>query len=297
MKSDQLQTFVSVVEQGSFRAAARVLHKTQPTVSATINALEQDYGVRLLDRDSYRPRLTPEGSLFYREAKRLLKQVADFEEMGHSLAAGRAPRLSLCLSVMCVIPPELNTIKAFCARYPDLRLQISTEHKSGVGEQLLTGKAEIALGPFSSVDSSFEVFEIGKVPMITVATPELIGPATGPLPQQALKDRPQILVSDTGSRPLYSYDNIIPGGVHWYVKDFQVKKTLLKAGMGWARIPHHMVKTELETGELIALEVENFAHREDVPIYMMRLRHLTLSAIAAEFWQQMLENRSKRESL
>lgn len=290
MKSEQLQTLVSVVEQGSFRAAARALHKTQPTVSATINALEREYGVRLLDRDSYRPRLTPEGSLFYREAKRLLKQVADFEEMGHSLAAGRAPRLSLSLSVMCVIPPELDKIKAFCARYPDLRLQISTEHKSGVGEQLLTGKAEIALGPFSSIDNSFEVFEIGRVPMITVATPAFIA-AEGPLSQKTLKPKPQILISDTGSRPLYSYENIISGGVHWYVKDYQVKKTLLKAGMGWARIPHHMVKTELETGELVALEVENFRYREDVPIYMMRLRHLALSAIAAEFWQLMASRR------
>ena len=292
MKSEQLQTLVSVVEQGSFRAAARVLHKTQPTVSAAVSALEQEYGVRLLDRESYRPRLTPEGSLFYREAKRLLKQVAEFEELGHGLAAGVTPKLSLSLSVMCVIPPELDTIKAFCARYPNLRLQISTEHKSGVGEQLHTGKAEIALGPFSSVDSSFEVFEIGQVPMITVAAPELIAPTTELWSQSALKKHPQILVSDTGSKPLYSYDNIIPGGVHWYVKDFQVKKTLLKAGMGWARIPHHMVKTELEQGELFPLAVENFNYREDVPIYMMRLRHLALSAIAAEFWQLMLEKRS-----
>ena len=62
MKLDQLRAFIAVVESGSFRAAAEAIHKTQPSVSAAVKALEEQYGIVLLDRDSYRPTLTAQGN-------------------------------------------------------------------------------------------------------------------------------------------------------------------------------------------------------------------------------------------
>jgi DNA-binding transcriptional LysR family regulator len=95
-------------------------------------------------------------------------------------------------------------------------------------------------------------------------------------------------VADTGSRAPFDHINILPGGQRWFVKDYQVKKALLLAGMGWARIPLHMVEPELLRDELLPLQVENFASRSDVPIYLIRLRHSPLSELAMGFWNAML---------
>ena len=58
---DQLETFASVAETGSFSAAARRLGRTQSTVSVAIANLEADLGVALFDRTPRVPTLTEAG--------------------------------------------------------------------------------------------------------------------------------------------------------------------------------------------------------------------------------------------
>jgi Bacterial regulatory helix-turn-helix protein, lysR family len=57
----QLEYFVTVVDQGSFTAAAALLHVTQPGLSHQIQALERELGGPLLERLPRNVRLTPAG--------------------------------------------------------------------------------------------------------------------------------------------------------------------------------------------------------------------------------------------
>ena len=65
---EELETLVSIVEEGSFRAASERLMKAQSAVSYAIKNLETDLGVILFDRTFYRPRLTAEGETIYQKA-------------------------------------------------------------------------------------------------------------------------------------------------------------------------------------------------------------------------------------
>ncbi|WP_421869269.1 LysR family transcriptional regulator [Motiliproteus sp.] len=290
MTNDQLRAFVAVVEQGSFRAAANHIHKTQPSVSAAVATLEQQFDFQLFSRDSYRPSLTTEGKTFYRQAKQLLGRVSELESLGHHLARGAVPSLSISLSAMCALPPGLERIRRFCDRQPQLQLNIATEHLSGVLEKLLNESADLAIGPHTGLDDRFEFVEISRLTMITVARPGFIDlAADATIPQHLLRKRPHILLSDTGSVAPFDHINVLPGGQRWYVSDYMMKKSLLLAGMGWARTPLHMVEAELKNGELTALKVENFNYRSQVPIYLIRLRDQARSGLAKEFWQQMLQ--------
>ena len=58
LNPDQLQAFVSVIEEGGFTNAARVLHLTQPAISLQIREFEVRCGVSLIDRDGRRPKPT-----------------------------------------------------------------------------------------------------------------------------------------------------------------------------------------------------------------------------------------------
>ncbi|UTW11190.1 LysR family transcriptional regulator [Marinobacterium rhizophilum] len=289
MTNEQLRAFVAVVERGSFRAAADQVFKTQSTVSAAVRALEDEFDLQLFSRDSYRPTLTPAGKAFYPQARKLLGQVQSLETLGHHLAQGTPPSLALSLSAMCAYPLWLETVRGFCQRFPQMRLSINTQHLSGVLESLLKEKADLAIGPHTGLDERFEFVRVGAIEMLTVAAPTyLSGAGERILSQAELRACPHILLSDTGSVSPFDHVHVIPGGQRWYVGDYQMKKALLVAGLGWARMPAQMVQTQLETGQLVALEVENFTSCSQVPIYLIRLKDLPLSELAQAFWQEMI---------
>ncbi len=66
---DQLEAFVTAVNQGSFSAAARKIGKAQSRVSTAITNLEADLGFELFDRSARLPVLTPEGKEMFTEHK------------------------------------------------------------------------------------------------------------------------------------------------------------------------------------------------------------------------------------
>ena len=70
-----MQTFVRVVEAGSFTAAARGAGRSKAAVSQTITALEEDLGVALLQRTTRSSSLTEAGELYYRRCVEILEQV------------------------------------------------------------------------------------------------------------------------------------------------------------------------------------------------------------------------------
>lgn len=289
MKNEQLRAFIAVVEQGSFRAAASTLFKTQPTISASIKALEEQFGFTLFSREQYRPALTTEGKTFYRQAKLLIKQAAELEMLGHELAQHDAPTLSLSLSAMCALPPGIETIKQFCDKHPSMRLNINTEHLSGVLEQLQLETSDIAIGPDMGLDQRYEYVEISHINMITVIAPNSISINTRKTAsQKEVRVFPHILISDSGSVAPFDHVNVLAGGQRWYVNDYQMKKTLLLSGMGWARIPRHMIEDELAQGLLLPLNIENFASQSRVPIYLIRMKHQPLNQLAKQFWDDML---------
>jgi DNA-binding transcriptional LysR family regulator len=70
-----MQTFVRVVDRGSFSAVARRSRTTQRGVSKQVAALEQALGARLLSRTPRSLSLTEEGERYFEQARRLFRQA------------------------------------------------------------------------------------------------------------------------------------------------------------------------------------------------------------------------------
>lgn len=293
MKLDQLRAFIAVVETGSFRSAADAIHKTQPGISAAVKALEEQYGILLFDRNSYRPTLTSEGHAFFQQSKKLMSQVLQLENLGHDLAQGTEAPLQLCLSQMALDDDCMSRIKAFQHQHQhaNIALDITTDHLYGVQEKLTKNKCEIAIGPRYGLDDRHAFIELNKITMIAVISPELLATlntSDTKIKQQSLYAIPQILVNDTTANASENgHRYVLPTGKRWYVNDFQAKKTLLVHGLGWARMPKHCIQAELNNGQLVPIEVENFTSQNQLPIFMIRLRHQTQSYQANIFWEMM----------
>lgn len=78
-KLQQMQTFVRVVETGSFSAVAKEGHNTQSAISKQVAALEQSLGVQLLVRTTRSLSLTEAGERYFERARRLIAEVAEAE--------------------------------------------------------------------------------------------------------------------------------------------------------------------------------------------------------------------------
>ncbi len=95
MSLDQLRYFLTVAEVGTTRAAADVLHISQPPVSRQIRALEDELGVALFNRSPRGMTLRPEGEVLREHARDILAAVdraAEATKVSAVALVGRARR-------------------------------------------------------------------------------------------------------------------------------------------------------------------------------------------------------------
>jgi DNA-binding transcriptional LysR family regulator len=116
----QLHYFVTVADEGQLTGAARKLFVAQPALSQAIAQLEQQLGVRLLERHARGVSLTPAGDAFYAKAHAAVHAASEAELFARSLV--RASSGALELGFMGTLPmveaPEL--FAAFSAAAPEV---------------------------------------------------------------------------------------------------------------------------------------------------------------------------------
>jgi DNA-binding transcriptional LysR family regulator len=140
---DLLRAFVEIVDNGTFRLAAKRVHLTQAAVSMQIRRLETVLGCKLFDRSGRGVRLTTDGEVFYDHARRILRSyreaLAAFKdrEIVGEIAIGLPDDLALS---------HLPGIVAHCiARFPGVRVEIVSEPSRRLLSYLAEGKIDIAL--------------------------------------------------------------------------------------------------------------------------------------------------------
>lgn len=95
MELRHLRYFIAVAEELNFTRAAKRLHLAQPSLTRQIRQLEEELDVRLLDRGNKRVSLTPEGSSFLVDAKRLVEQSLESMASVQRLSRGESERLNV----------------------------------------------------------------------------------------------------------------------------------------------------------------------------------------------------------
>jgi DNA-binding transcriptional LysR family regulator len=123
-KLSGLLAFVKTADLGSFVAAGRALEISASAVGKGVARLEQEVGVRLLQRSTRRIQLTEEGRMFHERSRRILDDLDDAQAMlSH---AREVPRGRLRVSAPIVgYHFLLPVIPDFLARYPEVELDIN----------------------------------------------------------------------------------------------------------------------------------------------------------------------------
>lgn len=144
MEIRELRAFVAVAENGSLSAAARRLHVSQSAVSQTVQSLERQLGVRLLERDRTGARPTDAGKILLREAKSLLDQ----HDRAVALIAGpEAPAVVLRIGVPLEFPGEVlpAAFAELATHHPHARVEIRHAASAAQVSALRAGDLDLGL--------------------------------------------------------------------------------------------------------------------------------------------------------
>ncbi|MGA8136825.1 MAG: LysR family transcriptional regulator [Pseudomonas gingeri] len=163
-----METFVYVVETGSFSAAGRRLNVGQPAVSKSIAQLEEHLGVRLLTRSTRGLSPTEAGTLFFERAKRVIEEANEAEFAARGAGAGLTGTLRISTTVTFSrlhIPPHLG---GFLEIHPLLDVDVLLDDRS---VNLVEEGIDIALRMGNLSDSSLTARRIARCRRLVMATP------------------------------------------------------------------------------------------------------------------------------
>jgi len=120
----KLHYFIAVAEELHFHRAAEKLNMTQPPLSQQIQALEDELGVKLLERSKRQVRLTPAGSLFLEEAKAILSQLERSVKKTQLASQGIIGHLTIAFVDSAAGGIMVDMLKLFRERNPHIQLTL-----------------------------------------------------------------------------------------------------------------------------------------------------------------------------
>lgn len=262
MDIEKLKAFVLAVRLGSVSAAARALNRSQPSVSAKLQALERSVGEVLLLREARGVRPTRRGEQLYARAQELLRSVdelvADWQDTG-GVGRGRLQIGATDVMAVFYLPRILQRMRR---RYPGVQIEVTVEGSRLLCARLRRGDLDLALVTLPVEDPDLEVQEVYREPLVLVASP-----------QHRLARRRRVALAELVTEPLIEHRResitreIVAASfrvagleprVAMEVSSPEAMKQLVALGLGIAPLSRALVATELAEGRLVRLRAPEF---------------------------------------
>ena len=263
-KTEDLEIFITVVDSGSFSAAANLLDQQVAKVSRAVSRLENALQCTLLNRTTRRLELTEEGHTFIKYARDGLNTLQTGEEAIKLLKQSPSGKLRVDAASPFVLHQLVPLIEQFTQQYPQITLDI-TSHDSII--DLLEHKTDLAIRIGDLKDSNLHARKLGTSELHLVASPEYLKKA--PKLSQASDLSHHKLIGFTDSPSLNNWPLNIPLKLSFGISasSGETIRQLCIANQGVALLSHFMVTDDLKTGRLVTVlpkSIKTPNHREDI---------------------------------
>ncbi|HGM5808352.1 TPA: DNA-binding transcriptional regulator YafC [Serratia marcescens] len=254
--SDELITFVTVVESGSFSRAAERLQQANSVVSRTVKKLESKLGVTLLNRTTRQISLTQEGENYFRQVQKVLSDMAAAENA--LLESRQRPQGLLRVDAATPVVLHLLTplVAEFRERYPEMSLSlVSSENFINLIER----KVDIAIRVGELTDSTLKARKLMASYRRILASPAYLAQYGAPKTVADLEHHCCIGFNDLPNLnrwPLACADGrqleIVPGLT---TNSGETQRHLCLHGNGIACLSDFMSDEDVKRGDLVTLLV------------------------------------------
>jgi DNA-binding transcriptional LysR family regulator len=164
-----LRYFTAVAAHGSFNRAADSLHLTQPALSRQVKDLEDELGVRLLDRGKNAVTLTDAGELFYEEAREVLARADQAVHRVRGECRNEVLRVGYAPSMTAGIMP--GVLEKFQASAPRVRIELADLSGREMTDFAKEGRLDVIITPEQSAVEALPQFlwmELRRVATVLV---------------------------------------------------------------------------------------------------------------------------------
>lgn len=282
----QLEMFVAMVEEGSFRKAAERVFRTQPAVSMALRKLEQEIGIPLFDRSTRSDYvLTDTGEVLYDYAKRLLnlrdEAFLTLKQL-QSLQSGRI-RIGANESTSLYLLPRL--ILAFREQYPKVKIEVYRQLSVRLPAELRQRNLDLAIMSYKPNDSDLQATPIMRDELVLISSP-----------RHRLAECDRVHIKDLGTESFIAHnvrsssrDSVIeafrqhetPLNISIEIATIETIKKFVTKDLGLAFVPSMCVQEEVERGDIARIPVEGFSYART--LWMVRRRTDTHSHAASAF--------------
>ncbi|AYZ66030.1 LysR family transcriptional regulator [Burkholderia multivorans] len=248
----QWRYFVTVAEERHFGRAAARLSMTQPPLSQAIRALEDLLGVALFVRTKRSVALTAVGAALLPDVRKLLAAADALPPRAQSLARGETGSLALAFVSTADYGLLPSLLRAFGARYPQVRLQLEEATSDVQIEELAAGRidAGLIIPPVPPRHAA----ELSYLPV--VREPLVLAMPAAAAPADASENAP-VRLADVAALPLVIFPRRLAPGFYDIITgcygaagatprigqeaiQMQTIVSLVSAGMGVALVPQSL---------------------------------------------------------
>ncbi len=297
MNLQNLRVFLKVAELEHITHASEELGLSQPAVTKTIQSLEHEIGLELVERQGRRIALTHAGRVLQGYARQLFSLERDMEEALNSLRDVEGGEVTIAANTttgVYLLPPILAR---FHQRYPHVALNISILNSQEIVEETLNWNIDIGLVEGDPMqlpsDLNVEVFSYDE--LVLVVAPTHHWNKLSVVTPQVLADG-ELLLREQGS----GIREVIEHALHAHgvkihplltLTDNEAIKQMVMSGVGAAMVSHLTTKRELATGDLVRLPVVGLDLRPQLSLIRRSDKQLSRSAQAFyTFLRPILDN-------
>ncbi|QEY11007.1 LysR family transcriptional regulator [Cellvibrio sp. KY-YJ-3] len=259
MQLDRLRRmalFAMVVRHGSFSAASRALDLATSVLSSAVSQLEEELGVRLLNRTTRSLSLTEAGQLYHEKCVEMLAAAETAEEMVAGGVGEIAGRLRISAASDTAEKIILPALAPLARQHPKLLLDIVVDDRI---VDMTTQAIDLSIRSGWLRDSSLVARKLADLHELLVAAPDYLRRFGVPASPESLREHRIIGFNRFAEPTTLTFKSatgesarivLTPGAMTDNVamlRDFAVQ------GFGLARLPSYMVQRELASGELVLL--------------------------------------------
>jgi DNA-binding transcriptional LysR family regulator len=244
MDTELARTFLTVVAAGNFVGAAGRLHVTQSTVSARIQALEEQLGCKLFVRNRGGTTLTPQGHEFQKHASTLVRTV---EQARHDVGVPRGYSAALTIGGRFGLWEDflLTWLPLMRAAAPGVSLRTEIGFEADLMQKLVEGHLDIGVMYTPQSRPGLVVEELFAERLVLVASDADSPPEPGA----------GYVYIDWGpefyARHSASFPNFVGPGIMANIGWIGLQHVLANGGSGY--FPERLVRPYLETARLTRL--------------------------------------------
>jgi DNA-binding transcriptional LysR family regulator len=252
---NDLRLFAEVVERGSFTAAARALGLQTSKLSRRVRALEEELGVRLLNRTSRSLSLTETGRQFHHHCIALVAESRAAKEIVEQTRAEPQGTVRISCPVGLLNSGIAEIISQYMLDHPQVQVLVdATNRRVDVIEEGLDFAIRARQPPLE--DTDLAVRQLGLSTLVLVASPGLIGQHATPTSLDSLKDWPTLAMANNGERFVWNLIDEIGQEFSLTHKprlatdDIPSLRIAAALGVGVAMLPSEFVDNDVRSGKL-----------------------------------------------